>query len=81
MKRPTTEPTKPLQVLFTDDALTVLEDLKKETGTRSRGEVIRDALDLYARLKVISGGEKLTIINSKGEKNELSLPNRRMWIK
>lgn len=68
------EKAKPLQVLFKGEVMKVIENLKKETGSSSRAEVVRDAINLYKILNDISKGKNLVVSPVGGKSRILCMP-------
>ena len=69
---------KPLQTLFKGSVLKTIERLKRNSGVKHRGEVIRDAIKLYDVIDKFTKSGKI-VIEEGTRKKKLSIPRKKKW--
>lgn len=69
----------PLQVLFQDKTLEVIERLQKNSGVKHRGDVVRDALALYDKIDRIAVSGEFIVIDYRRTRPEhkLTIPRKK----
>ena len=73
--------TKPLQILFTGEAIGVIEKLMKNSGSSSKAEVVRDAISLYEILDGISKGKNIIVrLEGSNEERIITLPKKKPTV-
>ena len=68
---------KPLQILFRGEAVKTVEKLQKKSGSKSKAEVIRDAIVLYDLIDNLAKDGKV-VVRAEGSNSEqlITIPRK-----